>query len=151
MNLKEIALKSDLYGIHESSIYIIGPINVTLYDIILPRSMKIIDTIQHIARFNKSITRDIRLQIEENRGYIIHSPNNYQDKFFPIDVIFMNVHDENYIIHSYGSEKQIQQFIFLEICMNGGLTPREALYEASRNLIDLFIPFLMERNRTSME
>ena len=120
MNLKEIVLKSDLYGIHESSIYTIGPINVTSHDIILPCSMKIIDTIQHISRMNKSITYDIRLQIEENREFIMHSPNNYQDMFFPIDVIFMNVHDENYIIHSYGSEKQIQQSIFLEICMNGG-------------------------------
>ena len=121
MNLKEIVLKSDLYRIHESSIYIVRPINLTSYDIVRPCSMKIIDTIQHISRMNKSITYDIGLQIEENREFIIHSPNNYQDKFFPIDVIFMDVHDENYIIHSYGSEKQIQQFIFLEICMNGGV------------------------------
>lgn len=31
---------------------------------------------------------------------------------------------------------------FLEIWTNGSLTPKEALHEASRNLIDLFIPFL---------
>jgi DNA-directed RNA polymerase subunit alpha len=66
--------------------------------------VKIIDTTQHIARLTKSITSDIRLQIEKNHGYIIHSPNNYQDKIFPIDVVFMPVRDANYSIHSYGSE-----------------------------------------------
>jgi DNA-directed RNA polymerase subunit alpha len=83
-----------------------------------------------------------RLQIEKNRGYIIHSPNNYQDGIFPIDAVFMPVRDANYSIHSYGSGNEIREVLFLEIWTNGGLTPREALYEASRNLIDLLIPFL---------
>nr|ACP51475.1 RNA polymerase alpha subunit [Pinus albicaulis] len=142
MNLKEIVLRSDSYGIREASIYIVGPRNVTAQDIILPPSVKIIDTTQHIARLTKSITSDIRLQIEKNRGYIIHSSNNYQDGIFPIDAVFMPVRDANYSIHSYGSGNEIQEVLFLEIWTNGGLTPREALYEASRNLIDLFIPFL---------
>ncbi len=54
----------------------------------------------------------------------------------------MPVRDANYSIHSYGSGNEIREVLFLEIWTNGGLTPREALYEASRNLIDLFIPFL---------
>lgn len=37
---------------------------------------------------------------------------------------------------------EMKNKIFLEIWTNGSLTPKEALYEASRNLIDLFIPFL---------
>ena len=142
MNLKEIVFRSDSYGIREASIYIVGPRNVTAQDIILPPSVKIIDTTQHIARLTKSITSDIRLQIEKNRGYIIHSPNNYQDGIFPIDAVFMPVRDANYSIHSYGSGNEIREVLFLEIWTNGGLTPREALSEASRILIELFIPFL---------
>lgn len=65
MNLKEIVFRSDSYGIREASIYIVGPRNVTAQDIILPPSVKIIDTTQHIARLTKSITFDIRLQIEK--------------------------------------------------------------------------------------
>jgi DNA-directed RNA polymerase subunit alpha len=34
------------------------------------------------------------------------------------------------------------RYFFLEIWTNGSLTPKEALYEASRNLIDLFLAFL---------
>jgi DNA-directed RNA polymerase subunit alpha len=142
MNLKEIVLRSDSYGIRGASICIVGPRNVTAQDIILPPSVKIIDTTQHIARLTKSITSDIRLQIEKNRGYIIHSPNNYQDGIFPIDAVFMPVRDANYSIHSYGSGNEIREVLFLEIWTNGGLTPREALSEASRILIELFIPFL---------
>jgi DNA-directed RNA polymerase subunit alpha len=39
-----------------------------------------------------------------------------------------------------GNEKN--EILFLKIWTNGSLTPKEALYEASRNLIDLFLPFL---------
>jgi DNA-directed RNA polymerase subunit alpha len=115
MNLKEIVLRSDSYGIRGASICIVGHINVTAQDIILPPSVKIIDTTQHIARLNKSITSDIRLQIGKNRGYIIHNPNNYQDEIFPIDVVFMPVCDANYSIHSYGSRNEIREVLFLEI------------------------------------
>jgi DNA-directed RNA polymerase subunit alpha len=142
MNLKEIVLRSDSYRIQGASICIVGPRNVTAQDIILPPSVKIIDTTQHIARLTKSINFDIRLQIEKNRGYIIHSPNNYQDENFPIDVVFMPVRDANYCINSYGSGNEIREVLFLEIWMNGGLTPREALSEDSQILIELFIPFL---------
>jgi DNA-directed RNA polymerase subunit alpha len=54
----------------------------------------------------------------------------------------MPVRDANYSIHSYGSRNEIREVLFLEIWTNGGLTPREALFEASRILIELFIPFL---------
>jgi DNA-directed RNA polymerase subunit alpha len=124
------------------SICIVGPINVTSKDIILPPSVKIIDTTQHRARLTKSITSDIRLQIEKNRGYIIHSLNNYQDGIFPIDVVFIPVCNANNSIHSYGSGNEIQEVLFLEIWTNGRLTPREAFSEASQILIELFIPFL---------
>nr|AJF41926.1 RNA polymerase alpha chain [Araucaria muelleri]AJF42007.1 RNA polymerase alpha chain [Araucaria scopulorum]AJF42171.1 RNA polymerase alpha chain [Araucaria bernieri]AJF42330.1 RNA polymerase alpha chain [Araucaria subulata]AJF42654.1 RNA polymerase alpha chain [Araucaria columnaris]AJF42737.1 RNA polymerase alpha chain [Araucaria humboldtensis]AJF42818.1 RNA polymerase alpha chain [Araucaria biramulata]AJF43388.1 RNA polymerase alpha chain [Araucaria montana]AJF43551.1 RNA polymerase alp len=144
MNLKEIVLRSDPYGIREASLYIVGPKNVTAQDIILPPSAKIIDTTQHIANINKSITLDIKLQIEKGRGYILQNPKNYNSKdgIFPIDAVFMPVRSVNYSIHSYWTGNEIKEIIFIEIWTNGGLTPREALYEASRNLIELFLPFL---------
>ena len=48
----------------------------------------------------------------------------------------------NFSIHSYVNGNEKQEILFLEIWTNGSLTPKEVLYEASRNLIDLFIPFL---------
>ncbi|RYR34687.1 hypothetical protein Ahy_A10g049686 [Arachis hypogaea] len=54
----------------------------------------------------------------------------------------MPVRNANHSIHSYVNGNEKQQILFLEIWTNGSLTPKEVLYEDSRNLIDLFIPFL---------
>ncbi|RHN59741.1 putative DNA-directed RNA polymerase [Medicago truncatula] len=113
----EIVLKSNLYGTRDASICFKGPGYVTAQDIILPPSVEI-------------------------RGYRIKTLNNIQDGSYTIDAVFMPVRNANHSIHSYVNGNEKQEILFLEIWTNGSLTPKEALYEASRNLIDLFIPFL---------
>nr|YP_008994321.1 RNA polymerase alpha subunit [Melianthus villosus]AGS13039.1 RNA polymerase alpha subunit [Melianthus villosus]AKF43071.1 RNA polymerase alpha subunit [Melianthus villosus] len=142
MNLKEIVLRSNLYGTSNASICVKGPRSVTAQDIILPPYVKIIDNIQPIANLTEPIDLYIELQIERNRGYRIKTPNNFQDGSYPIDAVFMPVRNANHSIHSYGNGNEKQEILFLEIWTNGSLTPKEALHEASRNLIDLVIPFL---------
>nr|YP_009581890.1 RNA polymerase alpha subunit [Leptopyrum fumarioides]QBK50301.1 RNA polymerase alpha subunit [Leptopyrum fumarioides] len=142
MNLKEIVLRSNLYGTRDASICVKGPGYVTAQDIISPPSVEIIDTTQHIASLTEPVDLCIRLQIERSRGYRIKTPNNAQEGSYPIDAVFMPVRNANHSIHSYGNGNEKHEILFLEIWTNGSLTPKEALYEASRNLIDLFIPFL---------
>nr|UXL84489.1 RNA polymerase alpha subunit [Stylosanthes scabra] len=145
MNLKEIVLRSNLYGTRDASICIKGPRYVTAQDIILPPSVEIVDNTQYIANLIEPINLCIRLQIERNRGYCIKRLKNFQDGSYPIDAVFMPVRNANHSIHSYVNGNEKQEILFLEIWTNGSLTPKEALYEASRNLIDLFIPFLHAR------
>nr|AWI70501.1 RNA polymerase alpha subunit [Leuconotis anceps] len=140
MNLKEIVLRSNLYGTCDASICVRGPGYVTAQDIVLPPYVEIVDNTQHIASLTEPIDLCIGLQIERNRGYLIKTPQNFQNGSYPIDAVFMPVRNANHSIHSYGNENQ--EILFLEIWTNGSLTPKEALREASRNLIDLFIPFL---------
>lgn len=140
MNLKEIVLRSNLYGTCDASICVKGPRYVTAQDIISPPSVEIIDNTQYIGSLTENIDFCIRLQIQKNRGYRIQTPKNFQDENFPIEAIFMPVRNANHSIHNYGNEKL--EILFLEIWTNGSLTPKEALNEASRNLIDLLIPFL---------
>nr|YP_009439923.1 RNA polymerase alpha subunit [Gynostemma caulopterum]ATG86747.1 RNA polymerase alpha subunit [Gynostemma caulopterum] len=142
MNLKEIVLRSNLYGTRDASICVKGPGYVTAQDIILPPSVEIVDNTQHIANLTGPINLCIELKIERNRGYRIQTPNDFQDASYPIDAVFMPVRNANHSIHSYVNGNEKQEILFLEICTNGSLTPKEALHEASRNLIDLFIPFL---------
>lgn len=142
MNLKEIVLRSNLYGTCEASICVKGPRCVTAQDIILPPYVEIVDNTQHIASLTEPINLCIELQLERNRGYRIKTPNNFQDGSYPINALFMPVRNVNHSIHSYGNGNEKHEILFLEIWTNGSLTPKEALYEASRNLIDLFIPFL---------
>nr|ADD31230.1 RNA polymerase alpha subunit protein [Liquidambar styraciflua] len=142
MNLKEVVLRSNLYGTRDASICVRGPGYVTAQDIISPPSVEIVDNTQHIASLTEPIDLCIGLKMERNRGYRIKTPNNFQDRSYPIDAVFMPVRNANHSIHSYGNENEKQEILFLEIWTNGSLTPKEALHEASRNLIDLFIPFL---------
>nr|YP_009264308.1 RNA polymerase alpha subunit [Grangeria borbonica]YP_009265634.1 RNA polymerase alpha subunit [Magnistipula butayei]YP_009265717.1 RNA polymerase alpha subunit [Maranthes gabunensis]YP_009265800.1 RNA polymerase alpha subunit [Maranthes glabra]ANJ18509.1 RNA polymerase alpha subunit [Grangeria borbonica]ANJ19937.1 RNA polymerase alpha subunit [Magnistipula butayei]ANJ20001.1 RNA polymerase alpha subunit [Maranthes gabunensis]ANJ20084.1 RNA polymerase alpha subunit [Maranthes glabra] len=142
MNLKEIVLRSNLYGTCDASICVKGPGYVTAQDIILPPSVQIVDNTQHIAILTEPIDLCIGLQIERTRGYCIKSPNNFQNGSYPIDAVFMPVRNVNHSVHSYGNGNEKQEILFLEIWTNGSLTPKEALHEASRHLIDLFIPFL---------
>nr|YP_010580432.1 RNA polymerase alpha subunit [Ficus howii]YP_010580519.1 RNA polymerase alpha subunit [Ficus anserina]YP_010580780.1 RNA polymerase alpha subunit [Ficus pubigera]UEP17311.1 RNA polymerase alpha subunit [Ficus dinganensis]UZS91318.1 RNA polymerase alpha subunit [Ficus howii]UZS91405.1 RNA polymerase alpha subunit [Ficus anserina]UZS92101.1 RNA polymerase alpha subunit [Ficus pubigera] len=141
MNLKEIVLRSNLYGTRDASICVKGPRYVTAQDIILPPSVEIVDNTQHIANLTEPITLCIELQIKRDRGYRIKTPNNFQKGSYPIDAVFMPVRNANHSIHSYVNGNENQEILFLEIWTNGSLTPKEALHEASRNLIDLFIPF----------
>nr|YP_009642004.1 RNA polymerase alpha subunit [Lilium candidum]QBZ77171.1 RNA polymerase alpha subunit [Lilium candidum] len=142
INLKEIVLRSTLYGVRDASICVRGPRYVTAQDIISPPSVEIVDTTQHIANLTEPIDLCIELQINRDRGYRMKPTNNSQDGSYPIDAIFMPIRNANHSIHSYGDGNEKQEILFLEIWTNGSLTPKEALYEASRNLIDLFIPFL---------
>uniref|UniRef100_A0AAU7ZYQ4 DNA-directed RNA polymerase subunit alpha n=1 Tax=Primula medogensis TaxID=3230262 RepID=A0AAU7ZYQ4_9ERIC len=141
MNLKEIVLRSNLYGTCDASICVKGPGYVTAQDIISPPYVEIVDNTQHIASLTEPIDFYIGLQIERSRGYRIKSETNFQSGSYPIDAIFMPVRNANHSIHSYGNGNEKQEMLFLEIWTNGSLTPKEALHEASRNLIDLFIPF----------
>nr|QYB22198.1 RNA polymerase alpha subunit [Pilgerodendron uviferum]BBN66853.1 RNA polymerase alpha chain [Pilgerodendron uviferum] len=156
MNLKKIVLRSDAYGIRKGSIRVDGPKKVTAQDIMLPPSVRIIDPTQHIATINNYMTLDISLVIEKGRGYLIHALKKDEiflkdnDFIFYIDAAFAPVQNVNYSIHSYWSEEnEIQEILFLEIWTNGGVTPKEALYEASRNFIDFFLPFLNAKEENS--
>nr|WDW30331.1 RNA polymerase alpha subunit [Dioscorea alata] len=142
LNLKEIVLRSNLYEIRDASICVRGPRYVTAQDIISPPYVEIVDTTQYIANLTEPIDLCIELQIKRDRGYRMKPITNSQDGSYPIDAVFMPVRNANHSIHSYGNGNEKQEILFLEIWTNGSLTPKEALYEASRNLIDLFVPFL---------
>nr|WOL38358.1 RNA polymerase alpha subunit [Utricularia gibba] len=142
LNLKEIVLRSKLYGTCEASICVRGPGYVTAQDIILPTYVEIIDNKQHIASLTEPINFCIELKIERNRGYLKKMPRVFHDGSYPIDAVFTPVRNVNHSIHSYGNDNEKQEILFIEIWTNGSLTPKEALHEASRNLIDLFLRFL---------
>nr|YP_009994292.1 RNA polymerase alpha subunit [Cuscuta nitida]QNP08426.1 RNA polymerase alpha subunit [Cuscuta nitida] len=150
MNLKEIVLKSNLYGTCDASLYIKGPRYVTAQDIILPPHVEIVDSTQHIASLTEPINLCIGLKIERNRGYLIKAHPPFQNETYSLDAVFMPVLNVNHSIYSYGNEKK--EILFLEIWTNGSLTPKEALHEAAQNLMDLFIPFLqMEEENLNLE
>ncbi|CAL5179130.1 unnamed protein product [Lathyrus oleraceus] len=119
MNLKEIVLRSNLYGTREASICFKGPGYVTAQDIILPPSVEVIDNTQHIANLTEPINLCIELQIERKRGYRIKTLNNIQDGSYTIDAVFMPVRNANHTTLSIVNGNQKQEILFLEIWTNG--------------------------------
>ncbi|KAF0927713.1 hypothetical protein E2562_035888, partial [Oryza meyeriana var. granulata] len=94
----------------------------------------------------------IELRIKRDSRYHTEVRKNAQDGSYPIDVVSMPVRNVNYSIFSCGNGNAKYEILFLEIWTNGSLTPKEALYEASRNLIGLFLPFLhMEEEGTRFQ
>lgn len=63
----------------------------------------------------------------------------------------MPIRNANYSVHSFENNNKIQEILFIEIWTNGSITPKEALYEASRSLIDLFIPFLHTEKKETID
>nr|YP_010383643.1 RNA polymerase alpha subunit [Crepidomanes minutum]UEQ13219.1 RNA polymerase alpha subunit [Crepidomanes minutum] len=142
VNLREIVLRSDSYDIQKAFLCVNGPKKITASDISLPSSVKVIDDSQYIATITQSISLNIELKIEKDRGYRVIDSQGYEFGEFPIDAIFMPVLNVNYSVHQFGNNKEMSEILFIEIWTNGSLTPNEAFSEASKNLIDLFLPFL---------
>ncbi|CAA3013322.1 RNA polymerase alpha subunit [Olea europaea subsp. europaea] len=94
MNLKEIALRSNLYGTCEAFICVRSPRYVIAQDIILPPYVEIVDNTQHIASLIEPIDLCIGLQIKRNPRYLIKMPHNFQDGSYPIDAVFMPIRNE---------------------------------------------------------
>nr|YP_009545147.1 RNA polymerase alpha subunit [Gymnomitrion concinnatum]AZB86873.1 RNA polymerase alpha subunit [Gymnomitrion concinnatum] len=147
INLKEIVIKSDSCEPQKAYISIYGPKKVTAQDIKVPPSVRIIDDTQYITTLTEAISLDIELNIEKDCGYRIENLQGYKDSIFPIDAVFMPIRNVNYSVHSFEIKEKIKEILFLEIWTDGSLTPKEALYEASRNLIDLFIPLINSEKR----
>ncbi|VAH12927.1 unnamed protein product [Triticum turgidum subsp. durum] len=77
LNLKEIVLRSNLYGVRDASICVKGPRYITAQDIILPPSVEIVDTTQPIANLTEPIDFCIDLQIKRDHGYQTELRKNY--------------------------------------------------------------------------
>ncbi|MBA0763546.1 hypothetical protein Gotri_012978, partial [Gossypium trilobum] len=127
MNLEEIVLSGNLYGPCNAFICAKGPGYVTAQDIILPPSVEIVDNTQHVTSLTEPIYLCIGLQIERNKVYDIKMPKNFQDRSYPIDVVFMLVRNANHCINCYGNDNEKEEMLFLEIWKNGSLTLKEAL------------------------
>lgn len=99
LNLKEIVLRSNIYGVRDASICARGPKYVTAQDIISPPSVEIVDTTQHlyIANLTEPISLCIGLQIRRDRRYrtkpTTHSPN----RSYPRDAVSMPVRSMLYL------------------------------------------------------
>nr|YP_008474506.1 RNA polymerase a-subunit [Lygodium japonicum]AGI51436.1 RNA polymerase a-subunit [Lygodium japonicum] len=152
INLKETVFRSDSRDIQKASLSVTGPKKVTAGDILLPPTVRVVDHSQYIATVTQPVSPNIDLIIEKGYGYQINNSEGYKSGEFPIDAIFTPVRNASHSIHPFESPKEVGEISFIETWTDGSMTPSEALCEASKNLIDLFDPFLqMKRDANCFE
>nr|AJE61674.1 RNA polymerase alpha subunit [Plagiogyria glauca] len=142
VNLKETAPRSESNDAKTANSSVTGPKRVTAGDTSLPPSVEVIDDSQYVVTTTQPISVNTESRIERDCGYRIGDLNGYRDGEFPVDAVPMPVRNANYSVHPFGSGREMREILFIEIWTNGSPTPNEALCEASKNLIDLSIPFL---------
>ncbi|MFQ6626698.1 hypothetical protein Gotur_005328 [Gossypium turneri] len=129
-------IAGNLYETRNSFICAKGPGYVTAQDIILPPSMEIVDNTQHVASLTEPIDLCIGLQIKRNRGYGIKMPKNFHNGSYPIELYSCLFEMRIIVFIVMGMITKNMRCFFLEIWINGSLTPKEAFHKAFHNLID---------------
>nr|YP_010863258.1 RpoA [Berberis alpicola]YP_010863301.1 RpoA [Berberis alpicola]QIQ57020.1 RNA polymerase alpha subunit [Berberis aristata]QYF07577.1 RNA polymerase alpha subunit [Prinsepia utilis]UFY98317.1 RNA polymerase alpha subunit [Berberis diaphana]UHJ17296.1 RNA polymerase alpha subunit [Berberis dasystachya]UFY98359.1 RNA polymerase alpha subunit [Berberis diaphana] len=148
-NLQQIVLKNSADSdsdsdIFDASICVKGPRHITSKDIILPPSLDIVDDTQHIATLALPIELCLELKVERIRGSCLRREDRLPRKGFPIIPLYLPIRKINYSIKSFGETLEI---LTLEIWTNGSYTPKEALWEACRHLVNLTSIFFNNENQ----
>jgi DNA-directed RNA polymerase subunit alpha len=156
LNLKEIKFKTSYlptkFGKKFTAyLNVQGPLVVTASMFLLPPDFAtILNPKQYICTITDDSNLYIELDIERGKGYTLieeKAKNNIKERFYPtrpstllVDSLFMPVKKVNYkikLIHD--SRGNIKESLILEITTNGTITPKRALQEALKNLLDLFV------------
>nr|YP_009258500.1 alpha subunit of RNA polymerase [Netrium digitus]ANI25526.1 alpha subunit of RNA polymerase [Netrium digitus] len=146
LNLKQIVLHSTINEIQKGSIFAQGPGVVTAGHINLPQSVTVINRNQHIATLTKPSKFYIDLVIQPNK-YIgqteldLFLNDNSADSGFILDSTVSPVRNVNYSIHPLSQVYEGYELLVIEVWTNKALTPQQAIYQASENLLNLFYIF----------
>lgn len=157
LNLKEVVFKSSLFNSKShtkfaSELNIKGPTVVTAGMFNLPKGrMKILNPNQYICTLLDNSDLHIAIDIEKGKGYQLteefinpkidanFSPLN--PSTLRIDAIFMPIKKVNYkikLIHD--TSGNIKESLQLEILTNGSITPKRAIHESLKILIEILYP-----------
>lgn len=157
LNLKEVVLKSSLFNSKSNAKFfgelnIKGPAVITAGMFNLPKGkLKVLNPNQYICTLLDNSDLHIAIDIEKGKGYqLIEEDNNQkiEDKFSPlnpstlrIDAVFMPIKKVNYkikLIHDTAGN--IKESLQLEILTNGSITPKRAIHDSLKILIDMIYP-----------
>ena len=118
-----------------------GPGEVTAADIDLKADVEIVDPETYIASVSEDGHLDMRLTVEKGQGYA-RAEQNKSDAdpigVIAIDSLFSPVQRVNYsVAETRAGARADLDSLRVEVFTDGRIEPREALQEASRQLIDI--------------
>ena len=152
LNLKQIRFKRQIENVtnEKVNITISGKNTFTSGDInAFLSSFQVLNTDIIICNLDPSIKISMEINIEKGRGYVSaedNKPSNAVIGTIPIDAIYTPIKNVKYSVEDYRVEQKtdFEKLIF-EITTDGSITPKEALKEAAKILIQHFMLFSDEK------
>jgi len=152
LNLKQICFKRQIENVtnEKVNITISGKNTFTSGDInAFLSSFQVLNTDIIICNMDPSIKISMEINIEKGRGYVSaedNKPSNAVIGTIPIDAIYTPIKNVKYSVEDYRVEQKtdFEKLIF-EITTDGSITPKEALKEAAKILIQHFMLFSDEK------
>lgn len=162
LNLKEIVIKNSFSLLSKRNnsenfdfkfkgyLNVKGPCVVTAGLFNLPKSfLSIINPNQYICTIEDNSELYIEIDLKRGKGYLINSYENSKvanSNTLLIDSVFTPIRKVNFkiklITDSYGN---IKESLVLDIATNGSITPRRALQESLKVLLNLTYPLLISK------
>ena len=169
LNLKEIIFK-DSFKLQKQKnletikgfLHVKGPVVITASMLNLPKHLlkivnpekylgTIIDNSEFYLEVDIEKGKGYRLSEEKNRNYFDFNTSSNQPTTLAVDAIFMPVKKVNYkikLIHD--TQGNIKESLSLEIWTNGSISPKCAIQESIKTLMNLFYPLLMNTSFISL-
>ncbi len=119
---------------------------VTAADIICDSDIEVLNPEQHIATLNGDAEFSVEIEVGTSRGWRSADKNktpNMPFSVIPVDSLFSPIKKANYQVENtrVGNVTDYDK-LTIEVWTNGALTPKEAISESAKILIDHFSLFL---------
>ena len=141
LNLKGIVFQTKSTDVQFGRLKIKGPAVITADAIQGPSDLKIVNPNHYIATISTPSVLEIEFKFEYGTGYKL-AGQTFCDKsedFLQIDAIFMPIQKVDFKIENvYDNSNYITERLFLDIWTNGSISPDEAVFSASKFIIDFF-------------
>ncbi len=141
LNVKELKFRLEREEPIELGIIKSGPGDVTAADIEMKADVSVVDPETYIATLSSGASLDMRLTVEQGQGYV-RAEQNKSDAdpigVIAVDSLFSPVQRVNYTVSETraGARADLDS-LTIEVFTDGRITPRDALNDASKQMINL--------------
>ena len=152
LNLKKIRFKQQMEdeNSEKAIIKVSGQKNITAADVANGlSSFQILNPEQLICNMDKKVSFEMEILIEKGRGYVPAEDNSKDDTALgtiAVDSIFTPIKNVKYDVENYRVEQKTDfEKLNIYLVTDGSITPKDALTEASKILIQHFMLFSDEK------
>jgi len=152
LNLKKIRFKQQIEDedSEKAIIKVSGQKNITAADVANGlSSFQILNPEQLICNMDKKVSFEMEILIEKGRGYVPAEDNSKDDTALgtiAVDSIFTPIKNVKYDVEDYRVEQKTDfEKLNIYLVTDGSITPKDALTEASKILIQHFMLFSDEK------